>query len=199
MEGFSMPGFTKRTVSPPSPHSIGPCSHCSTLPGPLSLGPTVSQLCMGPLDLPSAGFPDTQIYQAPSLKMAGSALTWAPAPQAKPLLHLSTRITLHRHNRTPLDLCSSSHHSAGPPGPCFSGPLGHCSIRPPSMQPWQIATFPGLCIAGPPDYHSAMPPPQNPSGPQLTHCHHRRAPNLPKTHRQRGLDAKGITSEQLRL
>jgi hypothetical protein len=36
-------------------------------------------------------------------------------------------------------------------------------------------------------------------GPHPPVTHHRRAPNLPKRHTQTGLDAKGVTSEQLRL
>jgi hypothetical protein len=56
----------------------------------------------------------------------------------------------------------------------------------PPLQAHQITTLLALCPVSPP-------------GPCLPATCHRRAPNLPRRHRQTLLNVKGVTPEQLRL
>jgi hypothetical protein len=162
MEGFSMPQSTKRTAGPPSPHPIGPQSHCSTPQGFPPLRPCQAPVPWGTkkftpwrdphhLDPMSLG-----PHWAPSpCGTTGSPPHWDPCPScpARPQLHV------------------------GPPDQCPAG------IPTPS------SALPGPSSAGLLDRLSTKPP----------HGCHRRAPNLPKTYRQTGLDANEVISEQLRV
>jgi hypothetical protein len=94
---------------------------------------------------------------------------------------------------SPHPIGPQSHYSTppgSPPlGPCWAPALHGTAASPPHWAPAPQA-LPGPSSAGLPDSRSTRPP----------HGRlHRRAPNLPKRYKQTGLDAKGVTSEQLKL
>jgi hypothetical protein len=153
MEVFSTQQSTKRTVSPPSPHPIGPQSCCSAPPGSRPLGP----------------------HQAPGLHgTAGSILCWDPCPSGRCVpAHWGT--TGSPPYRAP--------HPLGPLGPrstwdcqipalLYTCPTGPSSVG----DHWIMAlpSHPPLVLsrprtAGLPDSHSTRPlhgrPPQEGSKP----------------------------------
>jgi hypothetical protein len=77
MEGFSMPWFTKRTASLPSPHHTGLQSHCSALPGSLPL--RLSQA-------PALHLIHALLGYLPPWAMPGPNSTWINAPLGSPPL-----------------------------------------------------------------------------------------------------------------
>jgi hypothetical protein len=223
MEGFSTPWSNKRTAGlpsycsappsslplglhqAPSPHQIhapqgypplgphrapAPC-RIHALPPPLRpcwdpalCGMTGSTFCWDPH--PSSHEPNSSLdphtTRIPTL--------WVPHPSghARPQLHMEwpeacpTWITTHEalletcstRIPTPWNQARAWRETATSPSPPGNPPLG----------PNQASLLQACQITTPPSSYS--------SG-------HWRAPNLPKRHTQTGLDAKGVTSEQLRL
>jgi hypothetical protein len=137
------------------------------------------------------------------------------APSHRPLQSLLCR---------PWGLCSSGSCFSAPPGLCSTG--RNDLPRPPNPQACQAqdpqTCTTQVCQAHAPQTHwiSAGPVPLRPTRPTLHRparfpqwqasahrplvpclpaTRHRRAPKLPRRHRQIGLDAKGVTPELLRL
>jgi hypothetical protein len=104
-----------------------------------------------------------------------------------------------------LDLCSimplpcrPSPHSTGPQDLSLPGPIP-AGLTGPALQACHIAAPQGPHTAGLPVHCSARSSSCKPASPRLPTAHHSRAPNLPRRHRQTGLDAKRGTPELLRL
>jgi hypothetical protein len=107
-----------------------------------------------------------------------SARLPAPEAQPDPALHGTTEMSTPR---TPLGPGSAWDHQ-------IHAPLVFLPFRPAGLPaPWahQAPALHTCWIATAPGPHRAG--------------HHRKAPNLPKRHRQTGKDSKGVTSEQGRL
>jgi hypothetical protein len=86
----STPWFTKRTACPPSPHPIGPLSCHFTLPFPLPIGPTRTQLHMGPHHSghQTPALQTCQIAASPGPRTAGLPNRHsAKPPSCKPAIH----------------------------------------------------------------------------------------------------------------
>jgi hypothetical protein len=165
-----MPWPNKRRANLPSPHPIGPWSCCSTSPGSLPLG-----LCRAPVP----HWIHTLLWSPPLRLHRTPAPRWIQGPQGSPwpwALHPSGLLG-------PSSVWDDQSHA--PPG---SLPLRPCRIPAPPeslpVGPSQALALQACQITAPPGSHSG--------------CHWR-APILPKWHSQTGLDAKGVTSEQLRL
>jgi hypothetical protein len=191
MEDFFTPWSNKRAAGLQSPHHIGLWSHCSTPPGSLPLGP-----CWVPASHWIQALPGSvplRPHQAPALHRIHTH--WDPCPSGTLPFRPWLAAAPHRTTRT---MTCQDPHPSGPTGspphrdPRLSGRAAVlCEIaasptspgspllgpnQAPTLQACQINTLPGSC-----------------SG------RHWRAPNLPKRHRQTGLDAKEVTSEQIRL
>jgi hypothetical protein len=184
-----MPRSNKRTASLPSPHPIDLQSRCSALPGSpllrLYWAPASCQIhAQG--GSPPLGLVVPQLHARST--PARIPTPWAPTlrPCWAPALPGTTR------SMPCWDL-----NYLGPAGSlplCIPSPQGQAPAPWDSRipQPTRIPApwvEPGPSSAG----FQIITPPGSSLG------HHRRAPNLPKRHTQTGLDAKGVTSEQLRL
>jgi hypothetical protein len=149
------------------------------LMGPLSRGSAGHEICE-PWSCSSA-LPGPLFPKLPPLRPAQSPPDRAPkacqsgGPQAFTITTRPQPSGLHNLAGTmplkPTSRQSTRMISTPPatPGPHSKGPLVSLKERPMPVGPWDPTQL------------------------------HRRAPNLPKTHTQTGLDAKGVTSEQLRL
>jgi hypothetical protein len=185
VEGFSTPWSTKRTAIRPSPHTISLWICCSTSPGSLSLWLHQAPAPCGTAQINTPPGSPLHWHHDPQTMLGFSSMwdhqmttlpgspplrpSWAPAP------HGTDRYMPH-WDPSPSGLLGPSSvwdsWSHVLLGPC---PLG--SHHAPALQACQIPAPPGPHLAD----------------------HLRRASNPPKRHRQTGLDAKGLTSEQLRL
>jgi hypothetical protein len=202
MQGFSMPWSTKRTAGLQSPSPIGQQSCCSILPGSLPLKPLTPQALLGP-----SSVWDNQIHTLPGSPPLKPC--WTPIPRKT--------------------AASTAPPGSPPRGPHPSGPArpqlhwdnqSHALLGSPPLQPArhqlhmrQLHPHPtGIPI---PQTLLDICPIKNPhplggTGPssiglpdnhctRLPHRPPQEGSNLLKRHRQIGLDAKGETSEQLRL
>jgi hypothetical protein len=154
--------------------------HCSTPPGSPPLGPAGPKLRMGLPDTCPARVPAPVAPPGPAMHETAWIHTLLGSPPLEP-------------SWTPAP-CGTTRSMLCPLGPLtlsparlqlHVGPLDPC----PAITPTPPA-LPGPGSTGLLDSHSTKP---------CSGGHHRRAPNLPKKHRQTGLDTKRVTKEQLRL